>query len=154
MPKSRRSRRVQRRKTWGATSITCGGRSWKKLAGFREDTGSVEDLSSGSTAEVLSSRFIEKSPPTSAPLSTNLRSCCEACPSHQRERESRAVRQSEQKTTLTRSARCALCHNRQKSRSANGAAWVCESPSPGGPIAARPSEQKNKRRVAVRCILC
>src|SRR5215831_16952627 len=60
--KSRRSRRVQRRKSWGATSISCGGRSWRKLAGFRADTGSVEDVWSGSPAEALSSGFIFKSP--------------------------------------------------------------------------------------------
>src|SRR5215469_8428231 len=129
-PKSRTSRRVQRRKSWGATSISCGGRSWKKVAGLREERSSGEDVLSGSPAEVLSSGFIVKSPRISPSSSTNLRSCCEACPSRQQERESRAVQQREQKTTSARSARCALCHNHQKSRSANRAAWVCEWPIP------------------------
>jgi hypothetical protein len=55
IPKTRRSRRVQRCKSWGATSVTCGGRSWKKLAGFGVDTDSVEDVLSASGAECLSS---------------------------------------------------------------------------------------------------
>src|SRR5215472_14167272 len=67
IPKNRRSRRVQRRIGWGATSIACRGCSWKKLASFGGDTDSVEDVLSGSSAEVLSSRFIVKSPPISAP---------------------------------------------------------------------------------------
>ena len=95
IPKRRTSRRVQCRKTCGATSITCGGRSWKKLAGFRGDTDSVEDVLSASSAECSSSRFIVKSPPISPPSSTNLRSCFEACPTHQREPESHRARQRE-----------------------------------------------------------
>src|SRR5215469_226210 len=69
-----------------------------------------------------------QSPPISPPLLTSLRSCCEVCPSHQRERESHGVRQTKQKPTLARSARCGLCHNHQESRSANRAAWVCAWP--------------------------
>src|SRR5262249_19285369 len=42
----------------GATSITCGGRSWKKLARFCSDTDSVEDVFSASGAECSSSKFI------------------------------------------------------------------------------------------------
>src|SRR5215472_409708 len=109
---------------------------------------------SGSSAEVLSSRFIVKSPPISPSSSTSLRSCCEACPSHQREQGSRGARQREQKPTTARSARCELCHNHRRSQPANRVAWVCESPSQLRPIEARRLERKNKRRVEVRCILC
>src|SRR5215468_11069663 len=112
-PKRRRSRRVQRRKSCGATSITCAGHSLKTLAGLCRNTDSVEVLFESSPVCAFSS-FIAESSPISPSSSTNLRSCCEACPSHQRERESRAVRQRERKPTLARSARCALCHNRQE----------------------------------------